>query len=204
MCLKQEQQEHKTKFKNTNPEIKKKKKKNSFIFQVPTQVEKFEDMDVRAFALPFSPNIADTLSDVNIFTATSDFVFFKDLWDQNQVCVFIISLPFFVPFLGFISQDWSFIFLLSGNRCCCTFEALWMSLQVITNQCPHLVVGNAFFWVIQVTNLICLTIQLVSQSYKHFEFLASRASKARFSSYKPSLRGSVLLFLDFHHGIQRG
>ena len=128
--------------KNTNPDLqihklKKKKKKNynSFIYQVPTWVEKSEAMDVRSSTSPFSPNIADTLGDVNIFTAAGDPVFFKDLWDQSQVCVcvFIISLPFFVPLLGFISQDWSFIFLLSGNSCCCTFEALWMPLQVITN-----------------------------------------------------------------------
>ena len=84
MCLEQEDGPRT----QTQKKLKlKKKKKNHFIFQVPTWVEKSEAMDVRASTSPFSPNIADTLGDANIFTAAGDSVFFKDLWDQNRVCV---------------------------------------------------------------------------------------------------------------------
>nr|POE61714.1 hypothetical protein CFP56_54826 [Quercus suber] len=107
-------------------------------FQVPTCVEKSEAMNVGASTSPFSPNIADTLGDVIIFTAAGDPVFFKDLWDQNQVCVyvFIISRPFFVSLLGLISEDWSlsfFGFQRIAVVALLSFEALWMPFQVITN-----------------------------------------------------------------------
>uniref|UniRef100_A0A7N2M0C5 Uncharacterized protein n=1 Tax=Quercus lobata TaxID=97700 RepID=A0A7N2M0C5_QUELO len=52
-------------------------------------------MDVRASTSPFSPNIADTLGDVNIFTAAGDPVFFKDLWDQNQGIAVVALLRHF-------------------------------------------------------------------------------------------------------------
>ncbi|KAK4584924.1 hypothetical protein RGQ29_022550 [Quercus rubra] len=52
-------------------------------------------MDVRASTSPFSPNIADTLGDVNIFTAAGDPVFFKDLWDQSQGIAVVALLRHF-------------------------------------------------------------------------------------------------------------
>ncbi|XP_050285744.1 thioredoxin-like protein AAED1, chloroplastic [Quercus robur] len=52
-------------------------------------------MDVRASTSPFSPNIADTLGDANIFTAAGDSVFFKDLWDQNRGIAVVALLRHF-------------------------------------------------------------------------------------------------------------
>ena len=35
----------------------------------------------------YSPQIAETLSDVSIFTASGEPIMFSDLWDQNQVSI---------------------------------------------------------------------------------------------------------------------
>ena len=55
-----------------------------------TSTSRGSSLVVRASTSPFSPNIADTLGDVQIFTAAGDPVFFKDLWDPNQVCLRVI------------------------------------------------------------------------------------------------------------------
>ncbi|KAK7821623.1 hypothetical protein CFP56_037568 [Quercus suber] len=67
-------------------------------------------MNVGASTSPFSPNIADTLGDVIIFTAAGDPVFFKDLWDQNQRIAVVALL---------------------------SFEALWMPFQLGTCFCSE-------------------------------------------------------------------
>ncbi|XP_065629973.1 histone-lysine N-methyltransferase, H3 lysine-9 specific SUVH6-like [Quercus suber] len=75
-------------------------------------------MNVGASTSPFSPNIADTLGDVIIFTAAGDPVFFKDLWDQNQRIAVVALLSFealWMPFQRlFVQEDFQFSFNGSG------------------------------------------------------------------------------------------
>lgn len=49
-------------------------------------------------AAEFPTNIGDMLSDVTVFTALGQPVLFKDLWDQKEVVIILISmLEFSIP-----------------------------------------------------------------------------------------------------------
>ncbi|XP_023903958.1 thioredoxin-like protein AAED1, chloroplastic isoform X6 [Quercus suber] len=71
------------------------KSANSVSVSNTTSTSRRSSLVVRASTSPFSPNIADTLGDVNIFTAAGDPVFFKDLWDQNQGIAVVALLRHF-------------------------------------------------------------------------------------------------------------
>ncbi|XP_050291979.1 thioredoxin-like protein AAED1, chloroplastic isoform X5 [Quercus robur] len=71
------------------------KSANSVSVSNTTCTSRRSSLVVRASTSPFSPNIADTLGDVNIFTAAGDPVFFKDLWDQNQGIAVVALLRHF-------------------------------------------------------------------------------------------------------------
>ncbi|KAF7828595.1 thioredoxin-like protein AAED1, chloroplastic [Senna tora] len=49
----------------------------------------------RASSSPYSPNIAEDLGDISIFTAAGEPVMFKDLWDQNEGIAVVALLRHF-------------------------------------------------------------------------------------------------------------
>ncbi|KAF3969584.1 hypothetical protein ACB098_02G148500 [Castanea mollissima] len=71
------------------------KSANSNSVSITTSTSRRSSLVVRASTSQFSPNIADTLGDVKIFTVAGDPVFFKDLWDQNQGIAVVALLRHF-------------------------------------------------------------------------------------------------------------
>lgn len=49
-------------------------------------------------AATYEGNIGDLLGNVSILTATGQPVKFQDLWDQNEVTLSVISVPFILTF----------------------------------------------------------------------------------------------------------
>ena len=97
-------------------------------------------------------------------------------WWKMQPAVLSFSYSY-LP--GTFAKPWT--------RVVCTVCSFSQQMRLGFSFAKPTTTSLSLFRVIQVTNLIFLTIQLVSQSYKRIDFLASRASKVRFSAYKPSL-----------------
>jgi len=73
----------------------------------------------RAFNSQYSPQIADSLNDVSIFTAAGEPVRFNDLWDQNQVSIpynFFLFLDVYKMLISILNVHYSFFIPIFGIK----------------------------------------------------------------------------------------